>query len=946
MVKRVYIESVKKWAKGLGISGVSLFGLIFMYLIAVGSISSVSYSGDVVCAGTIEDPCYAYINFTAEEDIFIYPTGYDPWGRDTLFNFNPGVKSWRLERSWGTGWRNIPINTTCTGTWCGAKDNTGCAYSMAFRKDRDYQIRIVAYKNSPTDTLKWGAFSGVDEIDPFWYGINDTATTIVSNNISVELGVAYNFTTNLTGAATTCVDIDHPDYGDNYTCGSPNAEFTFNISYFRKTEFNDSSTVQTMDPPFFMNHTCWTDACSGSIGTSSAFETCSNITINDSGTIRMDIDLRPEWAYGESDPIVRIRAKNTTLLESHNVTLDASFTNGEYSIYFDDFYPAGEYGFCLRHEVAGEAIGFYKGDYIIGNPTYLVWPTYGIDMTTGEIIDSRFKANSGHEVHLYLTSEKAYIKSHQYDKVQNLSLNLTGINTAKNVKIYVNGTLSNTLGFIYNTSSGNISETDETSLNLLSGNSTTFSIPKGATVTNTTLNFTGSNATWETSEYSIPETWSASYGSPTPALSSGSQGWLGPASDGVDGNSWSGTGGWVDGGTLWDVEWMAYIYENYTKDTSAMTGNWSIAYLCSNNADITFDADCWSGSAWVEIVSDSGSTCYNGGDRSYRAHELPATCIAQSILQVKNSLQYGDVGYGTVQRAIYFEGKANYYRTSSPKNLTIEVGIVDGAYEYQGSGELTGSDSTTDFVDEVNSYLDTCAADDDDYCDVPIYFTSDDGGILTIDNFEVLYTYDPNPITISSSIVQNFLNSSTNDVDIPVHFSIGEGSFNVSDLRYDYKGGNDTISILAFEQGNTSNNETLNVFAYFSSFFKNLPYTWASKLFFMPKTNSSKNVTAYGQTTTIPAYNLTTTNYGGDINLSIKVDESFSCLNLSWSNNATKNESNVINTTWQTINSNVEYLNNTQIWFWADFENCNASDQRILQPSLEIEGYCINCEWI
>ena len=78
MAKRVYMESVKAWAKGAGISGVSLFGLIFMYLIAVGSISSVSYSGDVVCAGTIEDPCYAFINFTAEEDIFIYPMRMQP----------------------------------------------------------------------------------------------------------------------------------------------------------------------------------------------------------------------------------------------------------------------------------------------------------------------------------------------------------------------------------------------------------------------------------------------------------------------------------------------------------------------------------------------------------------------------------------------------------------------------------------------------------------------------------------------------------------------------------------------------------------------------------------------------------------------------------------------------------------------------------------------------
>ena len=146
-----------------------------MYLLAVGAISNVSYSGDIICAGTESDPCYAYINFTAEEDIFIYPTGYDPWGRNTLFDFDPNVKSWKLQRSWGNGWRNIPLDKTCTGTWCGAKDSSGdCKYSIAFREDRDYRIRIVALKHSPYDTIKWGAFSGVDEIDPTWLGVSES----------------------------------------------------------------------------------------------------------------------------------------------------------------------------------------------------------------------------------------------------------------------------------------------------------------------------------------------------------------------------------------------------------------------------------------------------------------------------------------------------------------------------------------------------------------------------------------------------------------------------------------------------------------------------------------------------------------------------------------------------------------------------------------------------
>ena len=46
MAKKIYEESVKKWAKTGGISGGILVSLIFSYLLAIGAISDVSYSGD------------------------------------------------------------------------------------------------------------------------------------------------------------------------------------------------------------------------------------------------------------------------------------------------------------------------------------------------------------------------------------------------------------------------------------------------------------------------------------------------------------------------------------------------------------------------------------------------------------------------------------------------------------------------------------------------------------------------------------------------------------------------------------------------------------------------------------------------------------------------------------------------------------------------------------
>ena len=126
-----------------------------MYLSSTGAITINSVSENVVCEGTTYDPCYVYINFTANEDIFIYPVEYDPWGRNTPFIFDPAVKEFKLYRSWGSGWREYSLYKPCTSTWCGAPPNSpDNKYSLAWRKDRNYTIRIEIFKHNSTDKIK------------------------------------------------------------------------------------------------------------------------------------------------------------------------------------------------------------------------------------------------------------------------------------------------------------------------------------------------------------------------------------------------------------------------------------------------------------------------------------------------------------------------------------------------------------------------------------------------------------------------------------------------------------------------------------------------------------------------------------------------------------------------------------------------------------------------
>ncbi|MGV9141445.1 MAG: hypothetical protein ACOC1X_00745, partial [Promethearchaeota archaeon] len=183
---RLYWESVKKWIKEnkkyLGGAG-TLAVATFLFLSLSGSISITGIAGSEQCAGTHDDSCYAYINFTANEDVFLYKTDYDPWGRNiSLVNFSNKLKDWKIQRSWGDGWRDINLKEGCTGSWCGCdwcRANNTAEFSYAFRENRSYEIRIVAYKENSSDDVKWNLFNTYgtsgEETNGVWKGIGFNA---------------------------------------------------------------------------------------------------------------------------------------------------------------------------------------------------------------------------------------------------------------------------------------------------------------------------------------------------------------------------------------------------------------------------------------------------------------------------------------------------------------------------------------------------------------------------------------------------------------------------------------------------------------------------------------------------------------------------------------------------------------------------------------------------
>jgi len=222
---------------GIGLSGGTVIGLIFLYLAQLGYITVTGYSNDTVCAGTIEQPCYAYINFTTKQDIFIYPTNYDPYGRNSTFNFSPAIRDWRLQLKWGNGWRNILLNQSCTGTWCGLSNSKDTRlFSFAFRKGKVYQIRILGYKYNPSDSVKWGAFN---TIDPVWEGIEQRTVTKHTFTPNTEI---IEYADRLGNVATIYIGSNFVDSN-----GTLKAEYEQSGKSLKNCEFCDSIYILSIN---------------------------------------------------------------------------------------------------------------------------------------------------------------------------------------------------------------------------------------------------------------------------------------------------------------------------------------------------------------------------------------------------------------------------------------------------------------------------------------------------------------------------------------------------------------------------------------------------------------------------------------------------------------------------------------------------------------------------
>ena len=156
--RRVYGDKMKEYAKKAGIVSIPLVFVIFMYLFAVGDINITGHSGDVQCAGTVDNPCMAYVNFTTLKDVYIYPMNRSDliW----VFGTDKPLKDLVIQRRWGNSWRTIDLTKTYS---------VKVKYALKLSAFQSYEFRFIGYKNNPSDDIKWS----LGYLDPMWFGVKE-----------------------------------------------------------------------------------------------------------------------------------------------------------------------------------------------------------------------------------------------------------------------------------------------------------------------------------------------------------------------------------------------------------------------------------------------------------------------------------------------------------------------------------------------------------------------------------------------------------------------------------------------------------------------------------------------------------------------------------------------------------------------------------------------------
>jgi len=262
------------------------------------------------------------------------------------------------------------------------------------------------------------------------------------------------------------------------------------------------------------------------------------------------------------------------------------------------------------------------------------------------------------------------------------------------------------------------------------------------------------------------------------------------------------------------------------------------------------------------------------------------------------------------------------YTKSYPSNVTINIG-ADEDIEYSMSGDFNDSKNIDLNATSIQQYINSNNCESP-ACNIPIVFSSLTPGYLTYSDIQINYTY--NPIELNETKFQDYVdNKNEKNVDIPLNITANYwGNVTLSNLNISYYG-DDNVTITAHFDGNvnyyaSNNSHTAKII--WSNFDVTLPRL-IENIDYMPLTSNSKNVTPFGQTSSIPIMNISSlSTHRADYAIRFDTQPN-SCINETISNTSSKNDGGLLTETL-TRYLTLDSLDSNGLWLWRDYFSCTA----------------------
>lgn len=259
---------------------------------------------------------------------------------------------------------------------------------------------------------------------------------------------------------------------------------------------------------------------------------------------------------------------------------------------------------------------------------------------------------------------------------------------------------------------------------------------------------------------------------------------------------------------------------------------------------------------------------------------------------------------------------------SFPENVRIDIGF-DGDIEYTFSGELNSTTSPIRIDTGVAEWQEHVNKTDGRFGTITIAVTINSSGVIQFDDFNITYNL--------TDQTGNFTGINATDTNGTIGFDAGVwGTIETKTIYADFLGD--------IDYNVSSNNTWYYLFVRYSNFTRTKPYTFTDDLMWFSGSNSSKNVTPWGQLDDTPIYTFNSTDTD-NISLYVSSTDIDSCINLTISTTSNKSDGFIINASRQRLHENIT---GGYGWLWNDKENCSGRWQSF---NLSFDPYCQECSW-